>query len=193
MKRQHIASMVIIPASLFVVGITLAAQDRFALKAPNGIAFSEFKDYDKWQVIASAMADDAAGCGSSPEPGCIKSIVGNPAMIRAYQDGFPANGKPVPDGAAMGKIEWQKKHEVSAYGVTVRNVHGGRVHGEGLEAVPGHERMGLRDAQVRRSHRHVEGVRGRAPGLPQDCLPCVPRDRESERLRLHQIPETVSA
>lgn len=119
MKRQHIASMVVIPAALFVVGITFAEQDRFALKAPNGIAFSDFKGYEKWQVIASAMADDAAGCGSAPEPGCIKSIVGNPVMIKAYQDGFPANGKPVPDGAVMAKIEWQKKHEVSAYGVTV--------------------------------------------------------------------------
>lgn len=26
-------------------------------------------------------------------------ILGNPAMIEAYQAGIPANGKPVPDGA----------------------------------------------------------------------------------------------
>ncbi|MGH8531372.1 MAG: cytochrome P460 family protein [Gammaproteobacteria bacterium] len=123
MKRQHIASMVIVSASIFVVGITLAAQDRFTLKSPNGIAFSEFKDYDAWQVIATSQPDDAGGCGSSPAPGCIKAIVGNPMMIKAYNDGIPANGKSVPDGAVMAKIEWRKKHipagPASAYGVTV--------------------------------------------------------------------------
>jgi hypothetical protein len=34
---------VIVAASVFVVSVVLAAQDRFTLKTPNGIAFSEFK------------------------------------------------------------------------------------------------------------------------------------------------------
>ncbi len=119
MKRQLIAAMVVVSASIFVVGITLAAPDRFTLKSPNGIAFSEFKDYDTWQVIASSQPDDAGGCGSAPAPGCIKAIVGNPVMIKAYNNGIPANGKSVPDGAAMAKIEWQKKRESTPYGVTM--------------------------------------------------------------------------
>jgi hypothetical protein len=57
MKRQLIAAMVVVSASLFVVGITLGAQDRFTLKAPNGIAFSEFKGYDTWQTIASSQPE----------------------------------------------------------------------------------------------------------------------------------------
>jgi Cytochrome P460 len=118
-KLRHIASMAIVPASLFVAGITLAAQDRFALKAPNGIAFSEFKGYEAWQMVASSQPDGADGCGSSPAPGCIKSILGNPAMIKAYSDGIPANGKAVPDGAALAKIEWRKSKPASAYAVTV--------------------------------------------------------------------------
>ena len=61
MKRRYIASMMIASASLFVVGITPAAQDRFTLKSPNGIAFSEFKGYDKWQMVASSQPDDASG------------------------------------------------------------------------------------------------------------------------------------
>ena len=101
MKRQYIALMVIASASLFAVGIAPAAQDRFTLKTANGIAFSEFKGYEAWQVIASSQPDDAGGCGSSPEPGCIKSILGNPLMIKAYSQGIPANGESVPDGAAM--------------------------------------------------------------------------------------------
>ena len=120
MKRQRIVSKVVVSASLFVVGITLSAQDRFTLKTPNGIAFSEFKGYEAWQMITSSQPDNAAGCGSSPEPGCIKSILGNPVMIKAFSQGIPANGKSVPDGAAMTKIEWQKHRDpASPYGVTV--------------------------------------------------------------------------
>jgi hypothetical protein len=109
MKRQHIASMVIVSASILVVGIALAAQDRYTLKSPSGIAYSEFKGYETWQAIAPAHTSDAGGCGSSPAPGCIKLIVGNPTMINAYKNGFPANGKPVPDGAVLVKIEWEKQ------------------------------------------------------------------------------------
>ena len=119
MKRRHIASVMIVSASVLFVGTTLA-QDRFSLRSPNGISFSEFQDYEAWQVIASSMPDDAAGCGTSPAPGCIKAIVGNPVMIRAYKDGIPANGKSVPDGAMMAKIEWQKARDPeSAYGAVV--------------------------------------------------------------------------
>ena len=85
MWRKHIAPVMIVSASVFVVGVTLAENDRFALNAPNGIAFSEFKDYETWDVIGSSVTDDAGGCGSSPEPGCIKSIVGHPVMIRAFK------------------------------------------------------------------------------------------------------------
>src|SRR5215470_3753106 len=98
---------VLLPAFVFVVSIALAAQssDRFTLKAPNGIAFSEFRGYDSWAVLAVSHPEDAGGCGTS-KTGCIKAIVGNPVMVKAYSDGFPTNGQPVPDGAMMAKIEW---------------------------------------------------------------------------------------
>jgi Cytochrome P460 len=35
--------------------------------------------------------------------------LGNPAMIAAYQAGFPGNGKPVPNGAKMAKVHWAPK------------------------------------------------------------------------------------
>jgi hypothetical protein len=107
MKHRQIARASI--ASAFVMSMVLVAQDKFTLKAPNGIAFSEFKGYEAWQLIAPSDPDDAGGCGTSPAPGCIKAILGNPVMIKAYSDGIPDNGKPVPDGAVMAKIEWAKK------------------------------------------------------------------------------------
>jgi hypothetical protein len=120
MKRQDI-TFAVFAATLVVVGVMVAAQsqDRFTLKSANGIAFSEFRDYEAWQMIATSQPDDAGGCGTS-KVGCTKAILGNPAMIKAYRDGFPANGTAVPDGAAMAKIEWLKARNDSApYGVTV--------------------------------------------------------------------------
>jgi hypothetical protein len=121
MKSGKTLALVTVVVVLTVFGsIALAAQDRYTLKAPNGVAFAEFKGYEAWQVIASSQPDDAGGCGSSPAPGCIKAILGNPVMIKAYKDGIPANGISVPDGAAMAKIEWHKKRDApSAYPVTV--------------------------------------------------------------------------
>jgi len=119
MNRPPITT-VVAAVFLFVVSVMLAAQsqDRFTLKTANGIAFSEFRDYEAWQLIATSQPDDAGGCGTS-KVGCIKAITGNPVMMRAFRDGIPANGNPVPDGAAMAKIEWLKDHKAAPYGVTV--------------------------------------------------------------------------
>jgi hypothetical protein len=120
MKHRYATALTIVVTSAFVISVALAAQDRFALKSANGIAFSEFRGYDTWQTIAVSQPDDAGGCGTSPAPGCIKAILGNPTMIKAYNDGIPANGKPVPDGAMMAKVEWRKVTNPAApYGVTV--------------------------------------------------------------------------
>jgi hypothetical protein len=121
MRHPHIRKLVVLAASVFVVSVVLAAQsqDRFTLKAPNGIAFSEFRGYDSWTVLAVSHPDDASGCGTS-KTGCVKAIVGNPVMVKAYSDGFPANGKPVPDGAMMAKIEWlNARNPAAPYAVTV--------------------------------------------------------------------------
>ena len=118
-KRNHITVLAIVAASAFAV-VALSAQDRFTLKTPNDISFSEFKGYEMWQVIAPSQPDDESGCGSAPAPGCIKAILGNPMMIKAYSEGIPANGRAVPDGAMMAKVEWAKRREPGPpYAVTV--------------------------------------------------------------------------
>jgi hypothetical protein len=96
MTHHRPVALATIAAALLVVSLTPAAQDRFTLKSPNGIAFSEFKGYDAWQVISP----------SQPENGGVKVILGNPLMMNAYRDGFPGNANTIPDGAAMAKIEW---------------------------------------------------------------------------------------
>jgi hypothetical protein len=81
--------------AVLAAGAALSAQDRFSLKVPNGLAFSEFKGYDGWQTIAV-----------SHNGGALAVILGDPAMIDAYKAGAPGNGKPFPDGARMAKIHW---------------------------------------------------------------------------------------
>jgi mono/diheme cytochrome c family protein len=76
----------------------VSAQDKYTLKIPNGLAFSEFRGYESWPVISI-----------SHNGGAVAAILGNPVMIDAYKAGIPGNGKPFPDGAKMAKVHWNAK------------------------------------------------------------------------------------
>ena len=95
---------------LAVLGsMALAAQDRFTLKVPNGLAFSEFRGYEAWQDVAVSQTEDG-----------LKVISANNAMINAYRRGVPGGGKPFPEGSKIVKIEWSsKKNPESPYFVMV--------------------------------------------------------------------------
>jgi hypothetical protein len=110
MMRIPYSVIVIIAGLLAVLGsIALAAQDKYTLKVPNGLAFSEFRGYENWQDVAVSQTENG-----------IKVIVANPAMIKAYRDGIPGNGKHFPDGSKVAKIEWtSKKNPESPYFVMV--------------------------------------------------------------------------
>jgi hypothetical protein len=79
-------------------GFAIYAQDKYTVKVPGGLAFSEFRGYEGWQAISMSRNERV-----------VAMILGNPAMIEAYQAGIPANGKPVPDGAKMAKVHWTPK------------------------------------------------------------------------------------
>jgi hypothetical protein len=95
--------------SCLVATVVFAAQDRFTLKSPNGIAFSEFRGYETWASVAPSQTGDG-----------IKVIVANPVMIKAYEKGIPKNGEAFPEGSAVAKIEWSKvSNPESPYPVNV--------------------------------------------------------------------------
>jgi Cytochrome P460 len=99
MKGKRILTIAMIAGVLALVGEwAISAQDKYTLKVPNGLAFSEFKGYEAWQVIAISHSGSV-----------MAATLGNPAMIKAYIDGIPGNGKPFPDGAKMAKIHWNTK------------------------------------------------------------------------------------
>jgi hypothetical protein len=96
--------------ALAMVGaIAGSAQDKYSLKLPNGLAFSEFRGYENWQVVSVSQT-----------PELLKVEVANPTMIDAYRAGAPGNGKPFPDGSKIAKIEWRpKKMAESPFAVNV--------------------------------------------------------------------------
>ena len=97
-NKDRILTIAIIVGLLVAAGgRAISAQDKYTVKVPDGLAFSEFRGYESWQYVATSESDNR-----------IKIIGGNPLMIAAYQAGFPANGKPVPDGAVLTKIQWSK-------------------------------------------------------------------------------------
>jgi len=96
---------VAVSLAVLVAGYAISAQDKYAAKVPNGLAFSEFRGYEGWQAISISHNGDL-----------MAVIVGNPAMIAAYKAGIPGNGKPFPDGAKMAKIHWSPKKNEAAPG-----------------------------------------------------------------------------
>ena len=52
MKRKGMLAIAMITGILALVGDWAISQDKYSLKVPNGLAFSELKGYEAWQVIA---------------------------------------------------------------------------------------------------------------------------------------------
>ena len=53
MKRKRKLTIAIATAVLAVVGATAVyAQDKYLLKSPSGIAFSDFRGYEDWAVVS---------------------------------------------------------------------------------------------------------------------------------------------
>jgi len=109
MKRKALGAVVVVVASLVVLGVVggrvVTAQDagqgKYTVQVPGGLAFSEFRGYESWQTVSISQNEKLGAV-----------ILANPVMINAYQSGIPGNGKPFPDGSKMAKIHWNpKKHE----------------------------------------------------------------------------------
>jgi Cytochrome P460 len=105
-QRKHMFAfeIVIMVAMLAALGgVVLAAQDKYTVKVPNGLAFSDFRGFEDWQSVAVSQSGDL-----------IEVILANPVMIDAYKAGVPGNGKPFPDGSKIAKIHWKAKQSTEA-------------------------------------------------------------------------------
>jgi cytochrome P460 len=100
MKSERLRTIAVVTALMVLGGSAMSAQDKgkYTVKVPGGLAFSEFRGYVAWQVVSI-----------SQDGPLMAAILANPVMIKAYEAGFPGNGKPFPDGAKMAKIHWNPK------------------------------------------------------------------------------------
>src|SRR5580692_7472951 len=107
---ERFAGSTMVATALAVLAVLVAAavyaqdaQDKYSLKSPSGIAFSDFRGYEDWSVVSSARTDEV-----------LKVIVANPTMINAYKAGVPGNGQPFPDGSMIAKLQWKLKKSTEA-------------------------------------------------------------------------------
>jgi hypothetical protein len=89
-----------IPALAIVSGMAVSRRDKFTLKLPNELAFSDVKGYEDWQLACSAETDDRMKVRqriTSPTPtGCGEPSKCCSRMRAARKPGF---GLPQPDRA----------------------------------------------------------------------------------------------
>ena len=99
MASKRMRTIAIVTALVSALGgSAMSAQDKYTLKVPGGLAFSEFRGYEGWHLVSI-----------SQDGGLLAAIVANPVMIAAYKAGVPGNGKPFPDGSKMAKIHYDPK------------------------------------------------------------------------------------
>jgi hypothetical protein len=99
MKRNGIRAGVLAGVVLSVLAaLALAAENKYTVKVTNGLAFSEFRGYESWQVVSISHNGDH-----------LAATLANPLMIKAFQAGTPGDGKAFPDGSKMAKIHWSTK------------------------------------------------------------------------------------
>jgi Cytochrome P460 len=104
MQRRSKLSIAVATVVFAVLGgLAAYAADKYSLKSPSGIAFSDFKGYEDWAMVSSARTDEV-----------LKVIVANPAMIDAYKAGVPGNGQSFPEGSRIVKLQWKPKKSTEA-------------------------------------------------------------------------------
>ena len=102
-SKKTLAIVVAFVALGILAGIARATQDKYTLRLPDGVAFSDFKGYEDWRLISTSKTDDR-----------LKVILGNSTIIAAFKSGIPGNGKPFPEGSKIAKIQWKPKKSTEA-------------------------------------------------------------------------------
>jgi Cytochrome P460 len=126
MKSRTMLTIASATWTIAILGAVIVAQDKYSLKVPGGLAFSEFRGYEDWAVVAVHHTEDLT-----------KVVLGNPVTMDAFRAGVPGNGKPFPDGSKMAKVEWRPKKSPDApYDITVPGtVYDLGLHGQGCQAI----------------------------------------------------------
>ena len=57
-KSRNIPVITIVASLAALGGMALAAQDKYTVQVPGGLAFSEFRGYEDWRVVAVSQTED---------------------------------------------------------------------------------------------------------------------------------------
>jgi hypothetical protein len=100
MNRKNMLTSSIITGALVVLGasVAISSQDKYTVRVPGGLAFSEFRGFEDWSTVAVSQSGDK-----------IEVILANPQMIDAYRAGVTGEGRKFPDGSKLAKIHWIAK------------------------------------------------------------------------------------
>jgi len=156
------------------------AQDKYSLKSPSGIAFSDFRGYEDWAVVSSARTDEV-----------LKVIVANPTMIRRTSRRSGQRRQPFPDGSMIAKLQWKPKKSTEApFVVDVPDVfYPGFRHRKGQQEIS--EKAAGGEYAVFNYEAASDKFHGRSQ-QPLRLRTRVPYGREGEGLHLPPVPETLN-
>jgi len=127
--------MVVIALVLAVLGgRAISAQDKYIVQVPGGLAFSDFRGYEREDVAVSQTEDG------------IKVIVANPVMMAAYRDGFSRQRQEIRRRLedCEDRVVVEKEFRVPLLRDGTRYSKVGFVHRKGYQEISRHERMGIR-------------------------------------------------
>jgi hypothetical protein len=86
MERTAFSATVVVAVLLAILGtMALAQQDKYTVRVPGGLAFSEFRGYEAWQVVSISHNGDL-----------LAAALANPVTIRGLRGGHPRQWQAVP-------------------------------------------------------------------------------------------------
>jgi Cytochrome P460 len=97
-KKMLIGAGIAVVVTALSASAAISSQDKYTLKVPGGLAFSEFRGFEDWRTVAVSQSGDK-----------IEVILANAVMIDAYRAGTTGEGKKFPDGSKLAKIHWIAK------------------------------------------------------------------------------------
>ena len=174
------ASVIILPVLAALGSVAFATQDKYTVRVPNGLAFSEFQGVRGLADRRRQPVGRRDGCDprQSRDDRCLPGGPASPATASSSPTKPQDGESPLADDTERGS-------PCSDNGAGHPERH--RFYGEGQQALPGHRWMGIRPVRRRSRVRHFHAawerrcVRGR-----------VPYDSAGEGLRFHGVSEAVN-
>src|SRR5206468_12100452 len=151
------------------------AQDKYSLKSPSGIAFSDFRGYEDWAVVSSARTVESAQ-GNRRQSDDDRGVQGRRSGQRPAFPGW------LQDREAP--VETEEEHGGPLRRGCARRLYPGFRHRKGQQEISEKRRVGIRGVQLRS---RIGQVHGRSQ-KPLRLRTRVPQGREGEGLHLPPVP-----